>query len=212
MPFKSYAIYHILTYLNSSASFHYKCKLLDYTTFEYKNFGSRHQDKDREEWWSTESRVPASWMVPLAAGRGNGGSEFFLNIVDGEINEIILSSSTPGPIPLKIWIDEMQDAYSRLHLIPCPGRVTMDCRDVPERDERDGRITEDQFREQTEDWPTELDVQYVRQVYRDHGWPHAFRRDDATAYLRELLVSIEDENDDRYWEEMSPHDDPRKWA
>lgn len=40
--------------------------------------------------------------MPLAAGRGNGGSEFFLDIVDGEVNEIILLSSTPGPIPLKI--------------------------------------------------------------------------------------------------------------
>lgn len=66
----------------------------------------------------------------------------------------------------------MQDAYSRLHLIPCPGRATMDCRGVPEREERDGCITEDQFREQTEDWwLTELDVQYVRQVYRDYNRP-----------------------------------------
>lgn len=113
-------------------------------------------------------------MLPLAAGDGNGWSVFFPNTVDGEINEIILSSSTPGPIPLKMWIDEMQNAYNCLHLIPCPGRVTMDCRDVSERKEQDVRITEDQFREQTEDWPTELDVQYVRQVYRDCGWPHAF--------------------------------------
>lgn len=178
----------------------------DYTTFEYEHFDSRHQDLDQEEWWSKEGIVDAGWMVPLVEGYESGGREYFLNVLDGEVYEMILMRVDPGPKRLKVWIEEMQEDYRDLRLIPCPGRVTMDCTDVPERQDEDGRITEEQIRQQTEDWPTELDVQYVRQVYRDYGWPHAFRKDEAFAYMSQLLVSLEEENDDRYWEEKDFHD------
>ena len=187
--------------------------MLDYTTCEPRHFLSRHQDRDREEWWSTESRVPASWMLPLAPGCGSQASDFTLNVVDGEINERIFALGYAGPRGLEAWIEEMRELYARLRFIPCPGRETMDCRDVAERLAEDGRISEDEFRAQTEYWPTDLDVQYVRQVHRDYGWPDNFRREEAAAYLCPLLESIEEENEWRSWPEQDVFwQHPTAWA
>lgn len=49
-PEASIQVLRHLPYLNSAGSLQYKCKLLDYTTFKYEHFSSRHQDKDHEDW------------------------------------------------------------------------------------------------------------------------------------------------------------------
>lgn len=198
-----------LPYLNSTLEFHYKCNLLDYTTLTREHFDIRHQDSDEEEWWSTIDRVDAGWMVQLAAGYESYGRDFFLNVLDAEINEVFIRADVAGPVRLRIWIQEMKDAYCRLDIIPCPGRITMDCIGVPENEK--SRIAEDEFKAQTEDWPTDLDVQYVRQVYRDHGWPYAFQRDKAFSYMCHLLEYM-DNHSERSWPRADHGNDPRRWA
>lgn len=190
-----------LPYLTGDTQLHYKSKVLDYTAFSPQDFARRHQDDDEEEWWSTEGIVPAGDMVCLAAGYEDHGREFFLNVVECEVSEVLLRASDVGPVGLDQWISTMKESYRNLVLVPCPGRVTLDCYHTRMRGEREPRITEEEFRAQTEDWGTETDIHFVRQVYRDCGWPNAFRRDEAMTYLQPLLESIADENDDRWWQE-----------
>lgn len=190
---------------------HQKCKLLDYTIFKRRYFDIRHQDIDDEEWWSTTERIDAGYIVQLAAGYESGGREIFLNVFDGEIIESFIRADIGDPMSLEDWIDRMKDAYCRLQLLPCPGKITLDCTDVPEYE--NGRIMQDEIKAQTGDWPTNLDIQYVRQVYRDHGWPNAFQRDAAFSYMRDLLVTIGDEaNMHRRWPEAESFNDPREMA
>lgn len=80
-----------LPYLNSSAEFHFNTKLLDYTTFATDQFTARHQDQDEEEWWSTNDIVDAEWMLPLAEGYASHGHDFTLNVMDGEVVELLES-------------------------------------------------------------------------------------------------------------------------
>lgn len=50
-------------------------------------------------------------------------------------------------------------------------------------------ISEHEVRAQTEEWypGTNLDWQFVRQIYRQYGWPDNFRRDDAVNFLETLM-------------------------
>lgn len=49
---------------------------------------------------------------------------------------------------------------------------------------------------QTDSWETDLDVQYVRQIYREHGWPEAFRKDDAEKVLVEIIEAMEERGEE----------------
>jgi hypothetical protein len=54
-------------------------------------------------------------------------------------------------------------------------------------EERETPITEKELLAQTDDWETELDVQYLRQVYRACGWPSAFSKDEAFDEVETLM-------------------------
>jgi len=196
-------VLHHLPYLSSGSRsgsipqhLHYQCEILDYTALDHDWFVQLHQDKDMEEWWSTLSQVPAGWMLPLALGVGSQASHFYLNVVDSEVCEIISGLGDAAPKPLAEWVAEMKDLYAHLRLIPCDGKLTLVCKDVADSTRR---ISEDEFRAQEDYFPTELDVQFVRQVYRKNGWPSAFRYREAMAYLLPLLEDIAEDNDKRWW-------------
>ncbi|KAK3177721.1 hypothetical protein K4F52_009525 [Lecanicillium sp. MT-2017a] len=173
---------------------HYQCEVLDYTALDHDWFVGHHHDNDREEWWSTLSQVPADWMLPLALGFGRDASNFYLNVIDSEVCEYSMGYESPKP--LEAWVAEMKDLYTRLRLIPCDGRLLLECKDVADSTRR---IGEDEFRAEDGYFPTDLDVQFVRQVYREYGWPSAFRYGEAMAYLLPLLDEIAENNNDRWW-------------
>ncbi|KAK0644366.1 hypothetical protein B0T16DRAFT_460429 [Cercophora newfieldiana] len=81
--------------------------------------------------------------------------------------------------------------YRSLSQIPYPSHLTMQFETVPESSER---ITAEQVLSQKErEWGTDLDVQFIRQLYRDHGWPDTFRKAECFQYLDELMKRIEEE-------------------
>lgn len=198
-----------LPYLDSPMDIHFRSKLMNYTRAAPDHFIKHHQDQDQQEWWSVECEVPAARMLPIALGYESYGHDIYLNVIDGEVSEVILAAFDPNPWPLEPWLEDMKEAYRTLRIIPCPGRITMDCTDNPERQEGAGRISEDEFRAQTDFWGSDLDAQYIRQVYRDFGWPDAFRQDEAFEYLHDLLVSIAEKDKYRKWAVAAPDRDPR---
>ena len=59
-------------------------------------------------------------------------------------------------------------------------------------EERSDRISEEEVHAQTEmGWGTDLDIQYIRQIYRDHGWPNAFRKDEIGEVCEKLSEALD---------------------
>ncbi|ATY60557.1 hypothetical protein A9K55_006901 [Cordyceps militaris] len=187
-----------LPYLGGRAPqyLHYQCEVVDYTAVDRAWFVEHHMDSDTDEWWSTLSQVPAAWMLPLALGVGREASSFYLNVVDAEVCEVVSGLGDDGPKPLAAWVDEMKQLFACLRLIPCDGKLMLVCEEVEDTEER---IGEDQFRAEEGCFPTDLDVRFIRQVYREYGWPERFRYKEAMAYLLPVVEEIAEDNDERWW-------------
>ncbi|PVI02293.1 hypothetical protein DM02DRAFT_523345, partial [Periconia macrospinosa] len=82
------------------------------------------------------------------------------------------------------------------HLIFCPNRETQEADRV---DERNSLITQEEALAQEEEWGTHLDWQFVRQVYRQHGWLDFFRKDEAVKAIEEFMALKSDQRGE--WEE-----------
>ncbi|KAM3530514.1 hypothetical protein NHJ13051_001347 [Beauveria bassiana] len=175
---------------------HYQCEVVDYTAVYRAWFVEQHMDGDTDEWWSTLSQVPAAWMLPLALGVGREASSFYLNVVDAEVCEVVSGLGYDGPKPLDAWVDEMKQLFACLRLIPCDGKLMLVCGEVEDTEER---IGEDEFRAEEGYFPTDLDVRFIRQVYREYGWPERFRYKEAMAYLLPVVEDIAKDNDDWWW-------------
>lgn len=188
-----------LPYYNSSEFFHVNAHLLDWSTLPTSDFHFFHQDTDENEWESIESEVPSGWILPIAVYVRPDGSAFFMNVVDGEMIEELRGYGPQSPCPIDMWIDEVKEAYTKLHFIPHPNRVTIECAKVDDLPDGADRITEEQIIANTEDWPSKLDIHYLRQVYRDYGWPKNFQREAAFAKVANLLETLRTHGIHRYW-------------
>jgi len=95
------------------------------------------------------------------------------------------------PLDLREYLDGLKQAYINLDLIPCRRRLIFEVRDFNELPEGQ-RVTEDEVIVQQGDWGTDLDIQYIKQLYRDCGWPDAFKRDEAFDAVDKLMDKIRD--------------------
>ncbi|OAG04648.1 uncharacterized protein CC84DRAFT_1187660 [Paraphaeosphaeria sporulosa] len=88
------------------------------------------------------------------------------------------------------------EQHDGIRLIPCPGRETEEAESVPEREEH---IDQSEVLAQELEWGTDLDWQFVRQVYREFGWPDAFRREEAVRVIEDFMALKSNERGE--WEE-----------
>ncbi|KAF5023084.1 hypothetical protein F66182_4841 [Fusarium sp. NRRL 66182] len=156
---------------------HFKSKLLDLTTFARQDFESHIYRHESWEFWSSEGeRKDPSDIVCIASGLESFGRFLWLNVVDCEIHEYLHAGDMLDAVPVEEYFENLKDQYRSLKLVPGRRRITIEAENIPEREDR---ITEEEVHAQTEEWGTDLDVQYVRQIYRDHEWPDAFRKEEA---------------------------------
>lgn len=179
-----------------STHVHYKSKLIDYTDPEglghtemYDDFleGWLDQDDDR-----THRR---SDLLVIAGGYESGGRTFVLDVLRGEILEEIIRCNDCDPVDVKEFFEDLKNRFRSLELIPCPGRETHTAAAVPANAVV---IEEEEVRAQTEEWGTDLDLQFVRQVYRQYGWPHDFRRTEAVGFIEEFMAKDKERREE--WE------------
>ncbi|KAH7109175.1 hypothetical protein B0J13DRAFT_591287 [Dactylonectria estremocensis] len=129
-----------------------------------------------------------------------------LNVIDSEITECMIRADQLDAVDVKSYFNTLKKAYRSLKLIPCPGRITIEAWNI---EDQAGEITEEQICAQTDNWKTDLYIQYLRQIYRQLGWPDAFRKDEATEVVNKLMDSIIEQHGD--WE-GSPQDwDSCRW-
>lgn len=165
-----------------STHVHYKSKLIDYTDPEQHRHAKSYDEMiqgtlgepgdDDKPWEYTR-------LITIAMGYESGGTTLILDVFRGEITEDIVRMITCGPEDVRNFFEDLKEKFRSLQLIPCPGREVGDM-EVPELDRV---IAEDEIRAQTEEWGTHLDWQFVRQVYRQYGWPNDFRRQEAIEFM-----------------------------
>lgn len=176
-----------------STHVHYKSKLVDYTDPEGYDHAEMHDGfLDGVCAWFNhgDSQVlRRSDLLVIASGYESGGREFILDVLHGEIIEDIIRYDTCAPVDVKEFLEDLKSKFRSLELIPCPGRETLITAAEPEKE---AAISEDQVRAQTEDWGTDLDLQFVRKIYRQYGWPHDFRRAEAIGFIEQFMAQDEE--------------------
>ncbi|KAH6982291.1 hypothetical protein BKA56DRAFT_585641 [Ilyonectria sp. MPI-CAGE-AT-0026] len=166
--------------------FHYRSRLLDYTTFTRQDFeGATELYEYDDVYWGFEGEIDPRHVFCIAEGSETGGRHIFLNARDGEIIQDSIGVNTES-YPVEVYFETLKEQYRSLELIPCPGRITMEAFKVAKRD----GVSLEEVCNQTTWWGTDLDVQYVRQLYRQHGWPDAFRKDEATKAVNDLMSAV----------------------
>jgi hypothetical protein len=170
-------------------SVHYKSDLVDYTALGRGYF--RNEDRSQEyaeteyfdgDWHDIELRD----VVFIAWGHESGGRDLMLDVRRGAIIEEEIRIGHVGVWDVRAYFDRMKDAYRTLKLIPWLGDDVVEAWDV---DERDDEISIQELLAQNSDynWLSYLDTQYGRQIYRQHGWPDAFRKDDMEKAVTEAM-------------------------
>ncbi|KAM0252732.1 hypothetical protein ACHAP5_001027 [Fusarium lateritium] len=171
-----------LPYFNKDplTQFYPRSQLLDFTDISREILEFYQTYDEDSEFWSTEDEVDEKDVVGFSGARENG-SLFYLLVKDCEIIEVLVESSgAQSSIPVEEFFENLKERYQTLKLIPGRGRETINTREVSEIERR---IMEEEVYAQTEDWETDLDIQYIRQVYRDHGWPNSFRFEEASEVI-----------------------------
>lgn len=181
-----------LPYFRSKAAVHYKCRLIDYTSFNPKELPQLDELLEDKEFWDDEGIVDPAHVICIASGFESFGRMLFLDVQSGMITEELIRADILPPQDIQDYFNELKDTYRSLKIIPCVGRITIKANRVPERNHSLDVITQDQVCAQEEEWGTELDIHYVRQLYRQYGWPDDFRRDEARMVLDELMSRIEE--------------------
>lgn len=128
-------------------------------------------------------------MFAIAWGHESGGRDFWLNVWDGEVIEEEIRCQSNGSCDVGDFLEGLKEQFISLGLVPCLGKVMIEAQGVEEGEEV---ITEEEVCEQGDEWYTDLDVQYVRQIYRAHGWPRVFRKEEAFEAIEKLMEKIEE--------------------
>ncbi|KAM5368693.1 hypothetical protein ACJZ2D_009359 [Fusarium nematophilum] len=191
-----YQVIRLLPFFEDApeALIHYNSRLLDYTRMPVEDVDEAFEGMDErlEDYHYSERRImdiDASATFPFTQGTETGARDLYLNVWDGEVTEDCRLLDTVGPVDVRHFFDELREHYESLKLIPCYNRFMLEAQNVPEYS---GVITEEQITAQSEEWGTDLDIQYIRQLYRGFGWPHDYRKDEAIQAVHDLMERIKD--------------------
>ncbi|KAM0228962.1 hypothetical protein ACHAPO_010369 [Fusarium lateritium] len=144
------------------------------------------------ELWSKrrDTLIDLHDVFPLALGHETGGRHLWLNVRDGEITDEENKFQQSDPVDIKEYFNGLKEAYRNLILIPYPGRVTIEVLHPVDELPEGKTVTEEEVIAQEQWWPTYLDIQYIRQLYRGFGWPNAFRKDEAFRAVDRLMEKL----------------------
>ncbi|CVK86486.1 uncharacterized protein FMAN_06243 [Fusarium mangiferae] len=151
---------------------HYKSKLLDLTAFNLDDF-EKHKNYHQDwEFWSSEGeQTDPSDVVCIAVGHESFSRELWLNAKDCEIFEDFHAGDMLDAVPVEDFFSSLKEQYQSLKLTPGKSRITIEAENVPEHG---GEVKEQDVTDQIEEWGTDLEVQYVSQIYQDHGSTGSF--------------------------------------
>ncbi|KAJ9421239.1 hypothetical protein QL093DRAFT_2351581 [Fusarium oxysporum] len=166
---------------------HVESTLLDYTAFTREQFeGAVELYENDDEYWGLEGEVDPKHVFCIAVGVGSGSRHLLLNARDGEIIQDQIGVYQDNRV-IQEYFDSLKGMYQRLELIGLPNRPVIDTWGVPEPDRI---ISLEEVCDETDYFPTDLDKQYLRQLFREHGWLDAFRKDEAAKAVDDMIDAI----------------------
>ncbi|KAK4442666.1 hypothetical protein QBC34DRAFT_387098 [Podospora aff. communis PSN243] len=195
-----------------SVQFDYGCMLID-TTHAEMGFAEKLAEKLLDALgelaniapkWDNDKRC--AWVIPISYPYLGDGEMHLLDTLRGEM---ICFPGESGDsetwekvkfYDVAEFFDMKKEQYRTLARIPCRGHPTMQVGQVPEREGKERITDEEVMAQEEEEWGTDVDVQFVRQVYRDHGWPDKFRREECFAYIDDFVSRMEEEGRRESWE------------
>lgn len=183
----------------------YNCSIVDYPNNILGHFGDLQErdelgfESSRQEY---EGEPQPMDIICFAEGFSDSGRMLYLNVRDGEVIEDIIRWMTVPPLDIKEFFNKLKDTYRGLKIIACPGRPIIEAGYADEKP-RGTVITREQVLAQTEHWETKLDLQYIKQLYREYGWPGTFRKNAAFGAINELMELVQEKRG-RYAWEMGP--------
>ncbi|RSL92422.1 hypothetical protein CDV31_015166 [Fusarium ambrosium] len=198
-----------LPYFDSkcTAYIHFKSRLIDFAAFTSQDYEKHKNNHEGLEFWSDEGQVNPSDVVCIAVGGESFARQLWLNVKDCEIHEDMVAGDMLDAVQVEAFFENLKEQYRSLKLIPGRGRITIEAGKMAEREDR---ILTEEVRNQTGEWGTELDIQYVRQIYRQHGWPDAFRKEEAFRAIDDWIDPL---YESRYeWARSPPDWDSTRWT
>ncbi|KAK4172338.1 hypothetical protein QBC36DRAFT_363030 [Triangularia setosa] len=201
-----------LPYIGGKMHYEYKFIFIDYSTLDPKTSYSFKKNKGgypADDWFQTfhsnmyEGEPPrGDCLIPLTCGWEGGGVVLLLDVKKSEIVEDVVRCQG-NSFGVQEYIDRLKVRFSKLKLIPCDGRLVL-----PDKmQERDTLVMEKDFWDQNFDnehgwhdhWGTDVDIAYIKQVYRGHRWPDNFRREECFRFMNALMEKVQETRDS--WEE-----------
>lgn len=128
--------------------------------------------------------------ILLAQGNSNFGVDIVLDTRRGTIIENVIALDV-SEHEIEDYFAALREKFSSLQRIPSCGRgmEALDAHYIPETTRH---ITErDILNQQGQLWGTHLDLQFVRQVYRQFGWPDRFQKEEASAAMDIVLQKVD---------------------
>ncbi|KAK3322648.1 hypothetical protein B0H66DRAFT_639044 [Apodospora peruviana] len=172
-----------------TTAIHYKSILVDWSTVGakgIKTFACIGDDETLET--GDGDPVHERDLILISRGHESGGRRLCLDTWHGRIFEYAVRDDWVGNWDAVEYFTIMSDNYLNLRIIPCEGRVSLEIAyRVEERDPDEAEISLEEVLDQTDEGfgNAELDVQYVRQIYRQLGWPREFKRKEAVEFFED---------------------------
>jgi hypothetical protein len=195
---------------NKTPQLDWKCTLLSYIDPDEHENAEYREDftlgEMNADFMSDQGPVDQANLLVIAWGYESGGINLILDVVHGQITQDIIGVDVESPEDVQEYFDKKKTAFRAMKLIGCPGRETwlsdhVGPSDAPIRQDRSEPITEEEVRAQSKKWGTDLDREYVKQVWKQHGWPDAFRREEAVKSIESFMAF---DRDRRYeWPEAN---------
>ncbi|KAK3179573.1 hypothetical protein K4F52_008990 [Lecanicillium sp. MT-2017a] len=187
----------------------YNSRFINYlalSSAEFAEFDTKlypYYEGDREAGADFQQDPDRSHCILLAKGSETGGVNLILDTYRGVILKDMVAMDVNSH-DIKEYLDGLQDKFRTLEFIPSSvGRVTLDGDDVTEATERitEQQLVDQRFQEGEDepDWGTDLEMRFVRQVYREHGWPRAFQKEAAFAAVDRVIQRVQIECGSGAW-------------
>ncbi|KAI1082819.1 hypothetical protein F5B20DRAFT_485852 [Whalleya microplaca] len=175
---------------NQAVDIHYKCNVIDYSHATAEDFGGEYI-KSGEIAAEGEGPVTAD-TVALGNGHESGGRDILLDTKRGEVIEEQIAYQRNCEADVREYFADLKRQYEQLKLIPIPGyeiaENIAEVEGVPDlrRQDDDNRF-----------FPSDVEVQYIRHIYRSHGWPTPeFRKEEALDAIRKFIRERDPPSDD----------------
>jgi hypothetical protein len=119
-------------------------------------------------------------VIQIATGHESGGIDVYLDTKRGTIMVDIVRMGYDDTYDLKEYFDQLKEKYRSFELLRVPGATVFD----KDRDEMSRAVSESEaYSQRGVGFGSRVDKQWIRQIYRSHGWPYKFRKNDAMQAL-----------------------------